>query len=281
MPCLMSKAASYLLLATVFFTGLNVCVKFLPHIPTPQLVFFRGLVTLVACFAALKQMTSWGANRRLLLLRGFFGNFLLGLFYCLPPDADGNGDDVFQHGPAFHRAHRPFLAGRKGRSVPGFISADRFCRRYFSERLGPFSDLGLAGVGVAGAFMAACAYTCVRMLRITDHPMVVIFYFPLISSPLMIGPTVYQWVSPSAIDWAVILLLSILTQLGQNHMTKAYQMEKAATVMIYNYAGIFWAVLIGWFVFHESLALPQFIGLGVIVLSLVASSLVARHSAAH
>lgn len=274
----MSKAGLYLLLSTLLFTALNILVKFLPHIPTAEIVLFRSLVSLIIGYAYLKHLkiSPWGNNKKLLFIRGFFGTLsLFCMFYCL------------QHMPLA-------MAMTFSNMSPLFtvIIAHFFLREWVHPLHVVFLLMAFAGVilvkgwdstgvtwflamiGLMTAAFAACAYTTVRALKDSDHALVVVFYFPLISVPMMFIPTVQNWVEPDFSDGIYLVLIGVLTQFAQYFMTRAYQMEKASNVMIFNYSGIIWAVIAGGVFFQEVLNVHQFLGLMVIFACLVGSSLV-------
>ena len=46
----MPKGVKYILLASFFFSIMNVCVKLLPNIPAHEIVFVRSIVTLIVCY---------------------------------------------------------------------------------------------------------------------------------------------------------------------------------------------------------------------------------------
>ena len=77
----------YLVLASLFFSLMTVCVKKIDEsIPIYELVFFRSLISLLITSIILKtkDINPWGNNRKLLLLRGFFGTVaLVCIFYAI------------------------------------------------------------------------------------------------------------------------------------------------------------------------------------------------------
>ena len=88
-------------------------------------------------------------------------------------------------------------------------------------------DLLYFFMGIGSAIFAGLAYNCIRKLRHTDHPIVVVLYFPLIATPIMRLLTYLNWVKPTGWDWVLLLMLGIFTQIGQIFMTKALQAEEA------------------------------------------------------
>ena len=132
-------------------------------------------------------------------------------------------------------------------------------------------------LGLFAAFMASCAYTCVRHLRLSEDPLVVILYFPLVTVPL-IGPVAtYEWMPPNGWhDWLWIAAIGVLTQMAQYFMTLAYQMEKAAKIMIFNYTGLFWGVFFGYVFFQETLTLQQVLGILIVFSCLCGNYIVSQ-----
>ena len=60
----------------------------------------------------------------------------------------------------------------------------------FDERV----SLSFMLVGIISAMFSGMAYTCIRQLKETDHPLVVVFYFPLLATPIMGVLSYFQWV---------------------------------------------------------------------------------------
>ena len=80
---MLSQGTKYILIATVFFAAMNVCVKALPRIPTHEIVFFRAWVALTVCIIMLraKGISPWGTHKKLLIGRGIAGTIALTLFF--------------------------------------------------------------------------------------------------------------------------------------------------------------------------------------------------------
>ena len=78
-----SPGIKYVLLASFFFTLMNVGVKYVKNIPSNEVVFFRAFVSLVICYFMLryKKINPWGNNKKLLLLRGITGTIALVMYF--------------------------------------------------------------------------------------------------------------------------------------------------------------------------------------------------------
>jgi drug/metabolite transporter (DMT)-like permease len=90
--------------------------------------------------------------------------------------------------------------------------------------------------------------------------MVVVFYFPLVSMPLVAPAVALDPIVPAGVEWVFLLLLGVFAQLGQVHMTEGLQREPAgrATAMMYLQValGYAWGLL----VFGDRLDLPGIAG---------------------
>ncbi|MGB1318962.1 MAG: DMT family transporter, partial [Flavobacteriales bacterium] len=124
-------------------------------------------------------------------------------------------------------------------------------------------------LGLLSAFFAGAAYNCIRMVKDTDHPLVVVLYFPLVATPIMLVLSFFNWVTPIGWDWALILLLGVFTQIGQVFMTKALQAEKANIVASLKYLGSVYALLFGYFIFDETYSLVSVAGIVLILLGVL------------
>lgn len=278
---MLSPATRYILIATVLFTALNICVKYLPHIPTSELVFFRGFVTVFISgyFAYRHKVKLFGNRIQTLILRGVFGTAsLFALFYCLQKMPLAMASVISNLAPLFTVLIAHYFLKERATWVNWILLVVAFLGVIFIKGWDPSVGWDLVVIGVIGAFMAACAYTCVRVLRTTEHPVIVIFYFQFISVPLMIVPMYLEWVTPSWQDWLMILLIGVITQFAQYYMTMSYQLEKAAKVMVYNYAGVIWSLVFGAVLFNEMFAGPQFLGVILIFVAILVSALYDRRT---
>lgn len=273
----MSKAGFYLLLSTLFFTSLNILVKHLSYVPTSQVVFLRALISLAISYGVLKHMelSPWGNNKKLLIFRGIFGTLsLFCMFYSLTHMPIAMAMTFSNLTPLFTVMIAHFVLREKVHPLHVVFLLLAFAGVLMVKGWDTSVPWTLALVGLGTAVFASCAYTSLRVLKDSDHAMVAVFYFPLLSVPMMAVPAARDWVPLSLQDVLLIIVIGILTQFAQYLMTCAYQMEKASDVMIYNYSGIIWGVVAGWFFFNEVFVWPQYFGLFIIFGCLVGASVV-------
>ncbi|PCH85752.1 MAG: EamA family transporter [Piscirickettsiaceae bacterium] len=121
-------------------------------------------------------------------------------------------------------------------------------------------------VAVLGAFGSAIAYTLVRSLNKTEHPLVIILYFPLVSLPISL---VFLWgnfVLPEGITWLYLLLIGLATQVGQWGLTKSMQTETAGRATSFSYLQVVFAIVFGLVLFDEVPSMATLLGAGFIIL---------------
>ena len=73
----------YAMIATLFFSLMQVFVKYIHRLPSEEIVFFRAIIALIISFVMIKQkgLKPLGNNRKLLIMRGLVGSAALLLFF--------------------------------------------------------------------------------------------------------------------------------------------------------------------------------------------------------
>jgi drug/metabolite transporter (DMT)-like permease len=130
-------------------------------------------------------------------------------------------------------------------------------------------------IGLGGALLTALAYVSVRQLSVREHPLVIVFYFPLVSVPATLPFLMNQWVMPTGSDWMWLLGVGLLTQLGQVWLTEGLAALPAARATSINYVQVVFATLWGVLIFAEPVTVTVIIG-AICVLGATLISLSAR-----
>ena len=117
------------------------------------------------------------------------------------------------------------------------------------------TPLPMGGVllALAGALLSACAYVSVRALGRTEHPLVIVFYFPLVGLVLTAPLVLLQPVWPSTWELLALIGVGVFTQLGQIGITKGLLGMPAARATAMSYGQVPLAALWGWLLFQEPL----------------------------
>lgn len=261
-----------MLVSTFAFSLMQLCVKFLHHLPTHELILFRSLISLILSLAYLlpKGISPFGNNKKFLWLRGIFGVTALSLFFITLQNIPLASAVTIQYlSPIFTAIIAIFMLGERMKNIQWFFFAIAFLGvgliKGFDERV----SLLYLGLGVLSAFFAGAAYNCIRLVKDTDHPLVVVFYFPLVATPIMAILSYYNWVDPIGWDWLAILLLGVFTQIGQVFMTKALQAEKANLVSSLKYLGSLYALFYSYFIFDEAYPISSLLGIVLVLAGVI------------
>jgi len=98
---------------------------------------------------------------------------------------------------------------------------------------------------VIGAACSGAAYTLVRKMRDTEHPVVIVGYLPLLSVPMSLPLALANWTWPTVGEWLVLVGVGVTTQLAQIAMTRGLQLERTARATTAGYLQVAFAVLWG------------------------------------
>ncbi|MGI9217915.1 MAG: DMT family transporter [Hydrogenophaga sp.] len=274
--------ALWMLLASVFFATMGVCIKFASvHFNSFEIVTYRGLVGVVFLWGFTRargvslrttvpmmhvwrslvgtvSLTAWFYAIALLPLATamtlnymssvWIATFLLGGALLV----QGRGAPMRQQGPLFLTV------------LAGFAGVAMMLR----PTLAPDQLIG-AIVGLLSGLFAALAYLQVASLARAGEPETrTVFYFSIgavlagLLGMAFVGATPWTW--PAAL-W--LLPIGLLALGGQLCMTRAY--ASGATLLVANlqYSGIVFAGILGMVVFGDRMPLMGWLGMGLIIAS--------------
>ena len=274
--------ALWMLLASVFFATMGVCIKFASsHFNTFEIVCYRGLVGMVFLIGMTRvkgvslrtevpMMHVWRSIVGTISLTAWFfaiaalplatamtlnymssvwiSAFLLGGALLV----QGRNAPIRQQGPLFLTV------------LAGFAGVAMMLRPTLAE-----SQMLGALVGLLSGIFAAFAYLQVAALSRAGEPESrTVFYFSVGAvlagglGMLFVGASPWHW--PSAL-W--LLPIGLLALFGQLCMTRAY--SRGATMVVANlqYSGIVMAGIYGIIFFGEQLPLIGWLGMALIIVS--------------
>lgn len=261
---MLSPGVRFMLIATFAFSLIQLCVKLLSHLPVVELVLFRSLVSLSLTIFYLKKLDiePFGHNKKYLILRGVSGVMALTMFfYTLQVMPLGSAVTLQYLSPIFTSVLAIFLLREKVLPPQWLFFALSFAGvlmlKGFDDRVAFWPMMA----GIGSALFSGVAYNAIRKVKDTDHPLVVVFYFPMIATPIMFVLSLFVWRWPQGWDWLVIILLGVFTQIGQLNMTKALQAEEASKVTSLKYLGTIYALSYGLMFFGEKYTLLGILGI--------------------
>lgn len=278
-----------MLLAAALLASMSVCVKFASaYFHASELVFFRGLISLIFMgiyarytglslrtpipamhfWRSIVGVTSLGAwfyaIGKLPLATAMTLNYMSSVWIAaflvggsLMGTLSGHGHDMRRQGPLVLAV------------LTGFIGVVMMLRPTIEQ-----NQLFAGLVGLISGFFAAFAYMHVMALGRTGEPVArIVFYFALGTTVAgLLGMSV---TGLSTWDWghAVWLLpIGILASLGQVCLTRAFSRGSTLVVANLQYTGIVFAALYGMLLFDEQLPTIGWLGMGLIIASGVAST---------
>jgi S-adenosylmethionine uptake transporter len=279
--------ASWMILASLFFSMMGVCVKFASaHFHTFELVFFRGLIGVIF-MASLCRMQGAPLRTPIPLMhvwRSVVGvTSLAAWFYAigyLPLATAMTLNYMSSIWVAVFLVGGTLVMGRlqdASRQGPivltvmaGFVGVILLLRPTIEQ------DQLFAGIiGLLSGLIAALAYIQVAALgRLNEPEARTVFYFSLgttvVGAVLMLVTGMSPWVWPSVL-W--LLPVGVLAALGQLCMTKAYSRGSTLVVANLQYSGIVFGALFGLMLFAEQIPLMGWLGMALIMASGIASTI--------
>ncbi|XOV91714.1 MAG: DMT family transporter [Bacteroidota bacterium] len=269
-----SQGVRFMLIASFTFSLMKVCVKILSHIPPIEIILFRSIISLIICVYLLQRqnISVWGKNKKILIMRGAAGAIALvtyfGLLQQIPLAAAAT---VLYLSPIFAAILGIFLVKERVAPIQWLFFLISFAGVItitgFDTRISPMHVL----IGVFSTIFSGLAYNFIRILKTSEHPLVIIFYFPLVTIPIAGTWTTQVWVQPVGWDWLFLILVGVFTQIAQFFMTKSYQTEEVSKVAIVNYTSIIYVLGFGWILFGEQFNFMTYIGMGLVLLGVIAN----------
>lgn len=293
----MNRGIFYIILSGLCFLIVNFFVKILgagpdqslmPGVqvyPGHELVLARSIVTFVISLSIIRYrgLPMWGVNKKWLIIRGVAGTIALTIFFYTihhMPLAIAiviqNLSPIFTVILAILLLKERVLVLQWFFIIMSFIGLLMIAFDQFSHSGANFEEISFfwLGMGIVSAFFSGIAYTAIMKLRNTDSPIVIVMYFPMIAIPLMTFLCFYDFTMPRGIEWLILIIIGIFTQLAQITMTKALHDGAAATITPFQYISVIYAFLVGYFFFGEKLSWMVDVGIAIVLIGVLSNSLI-------
>ena len=230
------------------FSVMGMLVKLAsPRLPTGEIVFARALITTVISFAMVRRagLSPWGTQRASLVLRGVLGfGGLAGYYVALARLPLADATTLQNTVPLLTAVLAWWLLDEAIGWSTAFALACGVAGVMLVMRPG---GVGLDEVGVAasliGVACSAVAYVTVRKLAQTEHPLVIVLFFPLVATPLALPWMLASFVWPQPIDWLLLVAIAAATQTGQVFLTMGLAIERAGRATTINYLQVAFVML--------------------------------------
>ncbi len=263
------------------FSLMTVCVKAIGgRIPISELVFARASISIVITryFLYKNKINPWGYQKGLLLTRGLLGTVaLFCIFKALTVLPIATATVIQYIYPTFtvicaSIILKEFILKRIIYSIIiGWIGIVLVSQPEFIFNSNIQETILSITIAIFGALMTSLAYICVKKLSSKEHPLVIIYYFPLVSIPLSIPFIISDFVLPTGTDWFWIIGIGIFTQIGQLCITEGLRLLPAGQATSLNYSQVVFASIWGALIFGETITTSIYIGGFCVLISTIVS----------
>jgi drug/metabolite transporter (DMT)-like permease len=263
------------------FSLMGVCVKQVGgRIPVAEVVFARAIVSVALSWWLLHRagIPAWGKRRWLLIWRGAIGTAALVCVYAALAALPLAAATVLQYlYPPFTALLAWLMLGEPiGKRVLAAMALGWLGVLLVAQPAGLLqggATLALVPVliAVAGALFTAFAYVSVRSLGTSEHPLVIVFYFPLVALPLSLPLVTLNPVLPTPAELLWLVGVGVFTQLGQVYLTRSLTALPAARATAISYVQVLFAGGWGWLLFGESIDSWTIAGAGLVLAATLVS----------
>ena len=252
----------WVLIASAFaFSLMTVCVKHLDgRLPVAEIVMIRSLISILITRLMINKagISPWGENRKLLIVRGILGTSALFCVFKAIAYLPLAAATIIQYTYPTFTALAAWIFLKEGISyriglaiIMGWIGIVMVSQSDWIHSSHNTISIIPISIALAGAFLTAMAYITVRKLSKKEHPLVIVYYFPLLSIPITIPLVLTNWVMPLGIEWGWLIGIGLFTQLGQVCITKGLSLLPAAQASSINYTQVLFSSIWGFIIFSE------------------------------
>lgn len=279
----------YMVLAAFFFSIMSLLVRVAgERLPSSMIVLARAVVAVFLSYAMVKRAgyNPWGTHRLLLFLRGLFGFGALTCFYFSLTRLPLAEATVIQYMNPIFTALLAVVVLREAMrgieivsvlvSLCGVVLVAKPAFIFQAAATEPLDHVAVA-VALLGALLSAAAYVLVRKAHGAEPAIVVVFWFPLVATPLAIPAAVATWIWPTPTEWLFLVGVGVATQIAQVFMTEGLHRETAGRATAMSYLQIVFAAVLGLIFLSEvpdllTILGALLIGGGVVLLAAVPRS---------
>ncbi len=281
------SAFFYIVISTLFFSLMSLCVKFVQAVPVYQCIYLRALLNVIFCFLISNYqkydiISKDQHTNKLLLWRGAMGGIGLSLYfhplYLLPLSIVA----VLQRiSPLWVGIFGALLYKEPYKLIhiittiisfsgillifkPGFI----FGHNEISVEKSHDYLIGLILLLMHTIVVSFITLT-IRELRDKCNVLIVVFYFNLFN---LIFAGVGEYFEKTKVlnssEWVLVILIGIFGLGGHLTKTRALFLEKAFIISIIDYLNVVFGFLFDIFILNESMDLFAYVGILIIMISM-------------
>jgi len=229
------------------------------RLPGPQVAFIRFLIGIVACGIARIRVPMHARNKVGLLLRGAYGGAaVLFYFMAIAHLPVGIATLLNYTAPVFTAIYAAiFLREAITRGTLVALAMTSVGVALVIVGTAPAGSLALGPwqlVGLLSAMLSGAAVATIREVRQTDGSWEIFAAFCVAGAVICAGPALQGWVSPRPLEWKILILVGLLSVIGQLLMTHALRYVRAAVGGIIAQLTPVTSMGLGWMMFRDRIA---------------------------
>jgi drug/metabolite transporter (DMT)-like permease len=295
----MNKGILYIIISGLSFLVVNFFVKIMgsgpdqdlitgiQKFPAHELVLARSIISFFLSWLVIKRrgLNVLGNNKKWLIIRGVAGMTALTIFfYSIHYLPLAIASTIQYLAPVFTMIFAMILLKEKVYKVQWIFILIAFVGVGMISLTNLLSsgddqvtiDYFWLGMGIISAAFSGIAYTAIVKLKETDTPINIVIYFPMLAIPVMTIWCFFSFTMPTGIEWFLMIIIGIFTQIAQVSLTKALHEDKASVITPFQYLGAIYAALAGYFIFSEQLSWIVYAGIALILFGVVSNALLKR-----
>ncbi|MDF1866057.1 MAG: DMT family transporter [Saprospiraceae bacterium] len=261
-----------MLLSTLTFAVMQTLIKALSHIHVFEVVFFRAIIT---AFLAMGFMVRNGVpfkakNSYWVWWRTVTGIIGMVLFFLtIQKMPFGAAVSIKYLSPVFTAIIAVFWLKERIRNIQWLLFFIAFIGLILLKGIDTRIDTIQLILGIIGAIAGGFVYVIIRKIGTEEHPLVIVNYYMLTAGVLAGIGMIPVWTNPTLFEWVLLIIIGSLGYYGQLTMTQAFQMESASRMAPIKYMELVYSLIIGLIWFGESYTILAFLGMLLIMGSML------------
>jgi drug/metabolite transporter (DMT)-like permease len=118
---------------------------------------------------------------------------------------------------------------------------------------------------VTHGMFAASTTLLVRQLSATEGSTSIVLWQSILMTALCALALPFVWVTPSAMEWLLLLGMGLVGGIGQLLSTEAFASAQVSSLGPYTYTALLWAALFGWLIWGDVPGVAMVTGAALIV----------------
>jgi len=261
-----------MIIASFFFALSAALVKYMRHFPLMEIIFFLNLPAMIITPIILKykNISFYGMNKQVLFIRCFFGFVgMIGYYFTCTKMQLTDAITIQQLSPFFIIILAVIILEEKVifQQIPVLILA--FLGALLIVKPGFRLEILPAIIGILAAMFGAGAQITLRILRLTDEPLVIVNYrvYSAGIGALVILFLQNSFVIPDLHAWNIFLWMGFIFWIAQIALTNAYRTAPASLVSLYFYSQIIFGTMYDLLIFREFPDIYSILGSSLIIIS--------------